>query len=86
MAKRVPAPKKPEAGASQQLINAIVTVKNLQGFIKHHGTSEQAIKAVDRVLKLVELTGSFDQLKQALEIVGKEEVAEEKEETAPAAE
>jgi hypothetical protein len=75
MARRVPAPKKTEADSSQQLIGAIVTVRHLQDFIKHHGTLEQAQEAVARVLKLVELTGSFEQLKQALDIVGKEEAA-----------
>ena len=75
MAKRVAAPKRPEADSNQQLISAIVTVRHLQDFIKQHGTLEQAQEAVARVLKLVELAGSFEQLKQALEIVGKEEAA-----------
>jgi hypothetical protein len=81
MAKRPVAAKKPEADRGQPLIDAIVTVRHLQDFIQEHGSLEQAQGAVARVLKLIELTGSFDQLKQALDIVGKEEKPEE----APAA-
>jgi hypothetical protein len=72
MAKKAPAPKKLATGNSQQLIDAIATVKQLQDFVKEHGTLEAALGATVRVHGLVELTGGFDQLKEALEIVGKE--------------
>lgn len=71
MAKRVAAPKKPAVDGGQQLIDAIVTVRHLQDFIQTHGCLEQAQQAVARVFELIELTGSFDQLNQALAIVGK---------------
>ncbi len=67
-----PAPKQPATGGSQQLIDAIATVKQLQDFIKKHGTVEQAVAAAHRVHGLIEMTGGFDALKQALEIVGQE--------------
>jgi hypothetical protein len=72
MAKKLPAPKQPAAGGSQQLIDAIATVKQLQDFIKEHGGGEQALAAATRVHGLIEMTGGFDALKQALEIVGKD--------------
>ena len=72
MAKKTPAPKKPTTGNSMQLIDAIATVKQLQDFIQEHGTLEKALAAAARVHGLIEMTGGFDQLKQALEIVGKE--------------
>jgi hypothetical protein len=70
MAKKVvPAPKKtPET--SKNLIDAIATVKQLQDFVKEHGTVEKALAAAVRVHGLIEMTGSFESLKQALEIVG----------------
>jgi hypothetical protein len=75
MAKKVTAAKpQPEQG-SKQLIDAIVTVKNLQEFIKEHGGLAQALGAVARVRQMIDLTGSFDELKQALEIVGRDETA-----------
>jgi hypothetical protein len=72
MAKKTPAPKTPTTGSSRQLIDAIATVRQLQEFIKEHGTLEKALAAAVRVHGLIEMTGGFDQLRQALEIVGKE--------------
>jgi len=72
MAKKVPAVKKPEADSTKNLIDAIVTVKHLQDFVRQHGGVEKAMDAVARVRQMVTLTGGFDQLQQALEIVGKE--------------
>ena len=72
MAKKTSAPKKPTTGSSKQLIEAIATVKQLQDFVKEHGTLEKAIAAAVRVHGLIELTGGFNELKQALEIVGME--------------
>ena len=73
MAKRVPAPKKPAADSNQQLVDAIVTVKRLQEFIKEHGGVEKALELVGRVHGLIELTGGIVRLTQALEIVGKDD-------------
>jgi hypothetical protein len=73
MAKKAPPPKKAEG--SQQLIEAIATVKQLQDFVKEHGNVERAIATATRVNGLIEMTGSFQQLKQALEIVGQEPAA-----------
>jgi hypothetical protein len=73
MAKKVPAPKKPVANASQPLLDAIATVKHLQGFIQAHGSLQQALETVSGVNALIELTGGVEQLKQALEIVGRDE-------------
>jgi hypothetical protein len=72
MPKKAPAPKKPEADSSRQLVEAIVTVKHLQDFIKEHGGVDKALEAVARVNQLIELTGGVEQLKQALSIVGQE--------------
>jgi len=72
MAKKAPAPKKPTTDRCRNLIDAIATVKQLQDFVKEHGTVEKALAAAVRVQGLIEMTGGFDQLKQALEIVGKE--------------
>jgi hypothetical protein len=72
MAKKVPAPKKPTPDSTQQLIDAIVAVKRLQEFIRDHGGLEKSLDAVAGVHELVELTGGFDSLKQALETVGNE--------------
>lgn len=67
------APPKPQADDStKQLVDAIITVKNLQEFIRDHGEVQKALDAVRRVHKLVELTGGFEQLTQALSIVGQE--------------
>jgi hypothetical protein len=74
MAKKAAAPKKPAAESTKQLVDAIVTVKALQDYIKENGGLEKALDAVNKVYKLIELTGGFEQLKQALEIVGKDEV------------
>ncbi len=75
MAKKVPTPKKPAEDGNKQLVEAIVTVKNLQGFIQRNGGLEKSVEAVATVEQLVKLTGSFNALKQALNIVGKEESA-----------
>ena len=72
MAKKTPAPKKPTTDRCGNLIDAIATVKQLQDYVKEHGTVEKALAAAVRVQGLIEMTGGFDQLKQALEIVGKE--------------
>jgi hypothetical protein len=74
MAKKAAAPKAPQtADSTKQLIEAIVTVKQLQNFIGEHGSLEKALAAVVRVEDLVDLTKGFGPLKQALEIVGKKE-------------
>ena len=73
MAKKLPVPKKPATEASRQLVDAIVTVKHLQSFVAQHGSLDKALEAVSQVQRLIELTGGFDALRQALEIVGKEE-------------
>ncbi len=72
MAKKAPALKQQTTGSSQQLIDAIATVKQLQDFIKEHGALDKALAAATRVHGLIEMTGGFGQLKQALEIVGGE--------------
>lgn len=72
MPKKVAATKRPGPDSSKQLVDAIVTVKHLQDFIKEHGGLEKAVEAVNRVYELIELTGGFDELKQALTIVGGE--------------
>jgi len=71
MAKKAPAAKKKVADGTQQLVEAIATVKHLQDFIAAHGGLEKALEVVAGVYALTRLTGGFDQLKQALEIVGK---------------
>jgi hypothetical protein len=75
MTKKAPASKKPTTGSCTQLIDAITTVKQLQDFVKENGTVENALAVAARVQGLVEMTGGFDALKQALEIVGKEPTA-----------
>jgi hypothetical protein len=75
MAKKIPAPKKTTTEGSQTLIDAIATVKQLQDFVREHGTVEKALAAAVRVHGLIEMTGGFQQLKQALEIVGQESAA-----------
>jgi hypothetical protein len=77
MTRKAAAPRKPAVESKQNLVDAIVTVRHLQDFIKEHGGLEQALAAVDRVRKLIELTGGFDQLKEALEVVGRETVPPE---------
>ncbi len=72
MAKKTSAPKKPTADCSRQLIDAVATVKQLQDFIKEHGTLDRALAAAVRVHGLLAMTGGFDQLQQALKIVGTE--------------
>lgn len=72
MVKKAPAVKKPGPDSTKQLVDAIATVKHLQDFIQEHGGLNQAVEAVDRVYKLIELTGGVDELKQALAIVGGE--------------
>ena len=76
MAKKVTAVKKPEvvspSDKTKNLVEAIVTVRNLQDFIKDRGGLEAALDTVARVGDLVTLTGGFEDLKSALEIVGRE--------------
>jgi hypothetical protein len=72
MAKKTPVPTKATADHSKCLIDAIATVKQLQDFVAQHGTVESALAAATRVHGLIQMTGGFDQLKQALEIVGQE--------------
>ena len=76
MAKKTPVATKQspqKVDATKQLVDTIFTVKQLQNFIKEHGSLEKALAAVARVKGLVELTSGFDPLQQALEIVGKED-------------
>jgi len=74
MAKKAAVPAKPQSDdSSKQLVDAIITVKNLQEFIRDHGDVQKALDAVGRVHKLVELTGGFEPLNQALSIVGQED-------------
>ncbi len=77
MAKKAATLKKPEGAStaeqSKQLVEAIATVRNLQDFIKDRGGLEAALGTVTRVADLVCMTGSFDDLKAALEIVGRED-------------
>jgi hypothetical protein len=75
MAKKMPAPKKTTADGTQQLIDAIATVKQLQEFVCEHGSVEKALAAVVRVHGLIEMTGGFDHLQRALEIVGQQSAA-----------
>ena len=76
MAKRSAAAKKPEGTTStehsKKLVEAIVTVRTLQDFIRDRGGLDAAIGTVNRVADLVSLTGSFHDLKSAMEIVGRE--------------
>jgi hypothetical protein len=72
MAKKTPAPKKATTDSNKNLIDAIATVKQLQDFVKEHGNVEKALAAAVRMQGLIEMTGGFDQLKQALEIVGQQ--------------
>ena len=71
MPKKTPAPKEPTTGSPQQLFDAIAVVKQLQDFIKEHGTLEDALAAVDRFHGLIDLTGGLNGLKEALTLVGK---------------
>lgn len=64
--------KKSAEPVNKQLVDAIITVKSLQEFIKEHGTVAAALGAVQRVQQLIQLTGGFCQLTEALEIVGQE--------------
>jgi hypothetical protein len=75
MSKKTPVTKKRSADAadrSQDFIAAIATVKQLQDFIKEHGSLEHAQAAAVRVHRLIEMAGGFDRLRQALDIVGQE--------------
>ena len=76
MAKKAAVVKKPEvpspAAKTQSLVEAIVTVRSLQDFIKDRGGLDAALGIVTRVGDLIDLTGGFAQLKEALEIVGRE--------------
>ncbi len=71
MAKKIPAVK-PATDNSKQLMDAIATVKQIQEFIKEHGSLDASLAAVARVQGLIDMTGGFEALKQALEIVGRE--------------
>jgi hypothetical protein len=74
MAKKAVAVKTtPAADQTNQLVEAIATVRTLQDFIKERGGLDAALATVGRVADLVCTTGSFDDLKAALEIVGREE-------------
>ncbi len=70
--KSVPAAEQHAAGKAQQLLDAIVTVKRLQAFVEGHGGLEKALEEVAKVQELTKLTGGFEPLKQAIEIIGKE--------------
>jgi len=72
MAKKAAPAKKPEPEGTKQLVDAIITVKHLQAFIQRHGGVDKALEAVACVDQLIALTGSVAQLRQALEIVGRE--------------
>jgi hypothetical protein len=76
MAKKAVVAKKIEGAATsdktKNLVEAIVTVRSLQDFIKDRGGLEAALGTVARVGDLVALTGGFAELKEALEIVGRE--------------
>jgi hypothetical protein len=75
MAKKAPIAKKPTADSCKCLIDAIATVKQLQDFVQEHGSAEKALAAAARVHGLIEMTGGYCQLKQALEIVSGKEAA-----------
>jgi hypothetical protein len=76
MAKKAAVVKKPEvvppSDKTKHLVEAIVTVRNLQDFIKDRGGLDAALGTVTRVGDLIALTGGFAELKTALEIVGRE--------------
>ena len=76
MAKKAAVVKKPEiappSDKTKNLVEAIVTVRNLQDFIKDRGGLDAALGTVTRVGDLVAMTGGFAELKTALEIVGRE--------------
>ena len=63
-------PRRPLPKPTTELVEAIIAVKHLQEFIQEHGSLEKSLAAVDRVCQLSHLTGGFDKLKKALEIVG----------------
>ncbi len=69
---------KPEApkhsDSTAKLVEAIIAVRNLQDFVRDRGGVEPALGTVARVCDLVALTGGFDELKAALEIVGRETI------------
>ena len=80
MAKKPAAAKNPPATSPSNstknlLVEAIVTVRSLQDFIKDRGGLEAALGTVTRVGDLVAMTGGFSERKAALEIVGRENVA-----------
>jgi hypothetical protein len=76
MAKKPRAAAQPKpTGAELQLVEAIATVKRLQDFIAECGGLEKAVATVVGVNTLMEQTGGFAQLKQALEIVGQQPAA-----------
>ena len=71
-----PEPQKP-SNSTAKLVEAIVTVRNLQDFIRDRGGLDAAVGTVTRVSDLVTLTGGFDELKAALEVVGRESPAQD---------
>jgi hypothetical protein len=73
MAKKKAIPTAKTNDTTSQLIDAIVTVKHLQAFVESHGGLEKAVAEVTKVNGLIKMTGGFDQLKQALEVVGKKD-------------
>jgi hypothetical protein len=79
MAKKPRAPRTQAASTpaptAQRLVDAIATVKRLQEFIQEHGGLEKAFGTVVSVCQLMESTGGFEQLKESLEIVGKDTAA-----------
>jgi hypothetical protein len=76
MAKKAAVVKKPDINTLSEktkvLVEAIVTVRNLQDFIKDRGGLEAALGTVTHVGDLVAMTGGFAELKAALEIVGRD--------------
>jgi hypothetical protein len=76
MAKKAAVVKTPAVAApsdkTRVWVDAIVAVRNLDSFIKDRGGLESALATVSRVSDLVQLTGGFEELKAALEIVGRE--------------
>ena len=75
--RKQPLPRSPKAPTTaehtKQLVEAIATVRSLQDFIKEQRGLESALGTVTRVSDLVTMTGSFGDLRAALEIVGREE-------------
>ncbi len=73
MAKKAATAKPQSDDSSNKLVEAIVTVRHLQEFIREHGDVQKALEAVGRVHQLVDLIGGFAQLREALRIVGQQD-------------